>query len=120
MGTARVQYHGTKIIDYAIRAAFISIVVVPVLFFLSMSGGLGSEPPEHGEAVFGLILFVVIAPAYYTVGLVHAVGISVGFVDWMLGVILVPLFWGAVSYCVVQLCRVILRASRQRLTNRCS
>jgi len=116
MEPARVQFHGTKIIDYAIRVAFISIVVVPVLFFLSMSGGLGSEPPEHGEEVFGLILFAVIAPAYYTVALVHAVGISVGFVDWMLGVILVPLFWGAVSYCVVQLCRVILRASRQRLT----
>jgi hypothetical protein len=113
MESARVQYHGTKIIDYAIRAAFISMVVVPVLFFLSMSGGLGSEPPEHGEKVFGLILFVVMAPAYYTIALVHAVGLSVGLVDWMLVVVLVPLFWGAVSYGVVQLCRVILRAARQ-------
>lgn len=118
MESARVQYHGTKIIDYAIRVAFISIVGVPALFFLSMSGGLGSEPPEHGEEVFGLILFVVIAPAYYTLALVHAVGIAISFVDWILGVILVPLFWGAISYCVSQLCRVILRASRIRARSR--
>jgi hypothetical protein len=108
---ATLRHHGTKIIDYAIRVAVISIVVVPALFFLSMSGGLGSEPPEHSEEIFGVILFIIIAPAYYTVVLVHAVGISVGFVDWGLGVILVPLFWGAISYCASLLCRLILRAS---------
>jgi hypothetical protein len=34
-------------------------------FFLSMSGGLGSEPPEHGEEIFAAGFFIAIASAHY-------------------------------------------------------
>ena len=115
-----LQRHATKIVDYAIRAAFVCVVVVPLLFFLAMSGGLGSEPPEHGEQFFGLALFVALTPAQYTLTLLHSVGISLDFLDWMFGVLVVPLFWGAVAYGVVQLCSILLHAPRQRLTKRCS
>lgn len=94
------------------RAAFVSVVAIPLLLFLSMSGGIGTEPPEHGEQFFGVALFIVLAPAHYTLVLLHALGISFGFVDWMLTVIVVPLFWGAAFYCVGQLCRVLLRLLR--------
>jgi hypothetical protein len=116
MRSSGLRQHATRIVDYAIRAAFVSVVGVPLLFFLSMSGGLGSEPPEHGEQFFGFVLFVAIAPAYYTLMLVHGVGISFDFLDWMVGVLVVPLFWGAIAYGVVQFCRVLLRVPRQRRT----
>jgi hypothetical protein len=119
MHPSRVRYHGTKIVDYAIRAGFVSVVVIPLLFWLSMSGGLGSEPPEHGEQIFGIAFFIAIAPGVYAGALVHAVGISSGLIDWMLLVITIPLFWGAVAYGVVQFGGFLLGvAGRQRVTKR--
>jgi hypothetical protein len=109
------QHHVGKIVDYAIRAACVSVIAIPLLFFLSMSGGLGSELPEHGEQFFDFVLFVVLAPAQYAQTLIHSVGISLDFLDWMLGVLVVPLFWGAVAYGVAQPCRILLRTPRRRL-----
>ena len=116
MERSPLRQHATRIVDYAIRAAFVCLIAVPLLLFLSMSGGLGSEPSEHGEQFFAVVLFMVLAPAYYTLMLVHMLGLSFSFLDWMLGVIVVPLFWGAAAYSVVQLCRALLPMPRQRLT----
>ena len=118
MQPSELQRHTSNILDYSIRAAFVCVVVLPVLFFLAMSGGLGTEPPEHGEQFFGFVLFVALAPAHYTLTLIHSVGISLDFLDWMLGLFVVPLFWGATAYGVVQLWPILLRAPRQRRTRR--
>jgi hypothetical protein len=113
-----LQYHANKIIDYAIRAGFVSIIVVPLLFFLSMSAGLGSEPADHGQIISGVALFVVLAPAHYLAELIHAAGVSFGFVDFLLMITTVPLFWGAFAYGAAQLGRFLLRMTRQHLGRR--
>jgi hypothetical protein len=64
MHPSRVRPHAMKIVDYAIRAAFFNVVAIPLSFFLSMSGGLGSESPEHGEEIFAVGFFIAIAPAH--------------------------------------------------------
>lgn len=116
MQSSPLRQHAIRIVDYGIRAAFVCLIAVPLLFFLSMSGGLGSEPPEHGEQFFAVVLFIMLAPAYYTLMLVHMLGLSFSVLDWMLGVIVLPLFWGAAAYSVVQFCRALLRMRRQHLT----
>ena len=105
MQSSALRYHGTKVVDYGIRALFVLIFVIPLLFFLSMSGGLGSERPEQREKIFGALFFVVVAPAHYTVRLLEMLGVSSDFVAWMVGFVILPLFWGAVTYAVVQLSR---------------
>lgn len=105
------RYHATKIVDYALRSLVVFILVIPTLFWLSMSGGLGREPPEHGEKIFTVLLFVAIAPAHYALRLLEMLGVSSGFVGWMTGFIVVPLFWGAATYAFVQLWRRVFRVS---------
>lgn len=106
--------HATRVIDYSIRTAFIAIVIVPLLFFLSWGPSLGTEPPDCATEIFGIILIVVISPAYYAVRLLHALGISLDFVDWTVSVAVVPLCWGATAYLLFQSFRLTKPASRQR------
>ena len=120
MQSSRFRYHGTKIVDYSIRAVFVLMPFVFVLFWLSVSGGLGTEPPEHGEQIFGILFFVAVAPAYCAVRLLDLIGVSSGFVGWIVSFIIVPTFWGAVTYALVQLSRRFGGMARQRLTSRWS
>ena len=103
-----------------IRALFVCLIVIPLLSFPSVSGGLGTEPPEHGEVFFGEMLFLALAPASYALTLLEALGVSSGFLGWMVGFIITPLFWGALAYGIVCWCRGLTGMSRQRLTMRWS
>ena len=118
MQSSAFRYHVTKIVDYSIRTLLVLIPVIFVLFWLSMSGGLGRESPDHGEAVFSILLFVVVAPGYYAVRLLDMLGVSSGFVGWMSSFIVIPLFWGAATYALVQLSRRLVSMTRSRLTIR--
>ena len=118
MQSSTFRYHATKVVDYSIRALFVLIPVIFVLFWLSMSGGLGSEPPEHGQQIFGVLLFVAVAPAHYAVRLLEMLGVSSGFVGWMISFVVIPLFWGGATYALVQLSRRLMSMTRSRLTRR--
>lgn len=83
-------------------------------FCLPIGPGLGTEPPDRPTEIFSVILFVAISPASYGLGLLHVLGISLDFVDWMVGLALVPLGWGAVAYFIGQSFRITLQAFRHR------
>jgi hypothetical protein len=120
MPSPTFRYHATKIVNYSIRALLVLIPVIFVLFWLSMSGALGSEPPDHEEQIFGILLFVAVAPAQYAVRLLAMLGASSGFVGWMISFVVVPLFWGGATYALVQLSRRLMSMTRSRLTKRWS
>jgi hypothetical protein len=113
------RHYVRRAVDYSIRVALVSFVVVPIWFFLSIGAGLGTEPADRWTNRIAFSLFVFFAPAYALVKCLHIIGIDIGVADWLVVCVSVPAFWGTVLYCAVQLFRYG-RMSRQRLTNRCS
>jgi len=106
-------HHVRGVVDYSIRVALVSLVVVPIWFFLSIGPGLGTEPADRWVDRIAFSLFVFFAPAYALVKCLHIIGIHIGIVDWLVICVSVPAFWGTVLYCAVRLFRYA-RMSRQR------
>lgn|GEM_PF-2956815 len=116
------RQHATKAVDYSIRVAVVSLVAVPLVFCVWW--GLGSPAGEpdldpRGDFwadVVGRVGFVFFSPAYFATGLLRLLHILTFFdlIDWVVAFVSVPVFWGTLWYCLLQLFRI----TRQRLTRR--
>jgi hypothetical protein len=114
------RYHATKSLDYSIRVALISIIAVPLWFCAWWAVCGVAEPPEPGSsadmvcggvAIPGLVF---LSPGYFAVKalrFLHIPSIAFGTLDWVVAFVCVPLFWGTLLYCIVQLFRYV-RISR--------
>jgi hypothetical protein len=111
--------HATKVVDCAIRVALVAIVAVP-FWLCCWLGACGlTEAPEPGSSAdvacrcVALPGFAFLAPGYAAIKLLRLIGISVG-IDWLIGLLAVPAFWGTVFYSIAQLYRHV-RISRKRV-----
>ena len=111
-----LREHAGKAINYCIVVALVGIVVVQLWFagwwnLGSPIGEPGLDPSgDRWAGVVGMIGFVFISPGYFAVKLLrflHIPTIAFGTLDWLIAFISVPLFWGTLLYCIVQLVRYV-------------
>ena len=119
-----IREHAAKAVDYSIRVALISIVVLPIWFcawwFIGFPpGGDASEldpASDRISQILGISGFVFLSPAYASAKLLQFAHVPsdplFDLVYFLAGIISVPTFWGAVIYLVVQLYRHV-RLPRQ-------
>ena len=110
----RARDHGRKIVDHAIRMAFISLFALPVWVALWFGAcGFIEAPPAGSPADMSCraVAFPGLAflrPGFASTKLLESAGLpssfGVGVFHWLAAVVSVPAFWGAVSYGVVLLC----------------
>ena len=119
-----IQEHAGNAVDYAIRVALASVVVVPIWFCLWWfigfpPGGDASELDPISARIsqfLGISGFVFISPAYACAVLLSWLhvpsDVPFGLIYWLAAVISVPAVWGTVIYLLVQLYRHV-RLSRR-------
>jgi|ERR1043166_3029155 hypothetical protein len=121
-----LRHHARNTVDYAIRIALISLVAVPVWFCAWWLTGFHPGPERHptGDLICGIVAipgFVFLSPAYASVKFLAFLHVPAdplfGLLYFISAIVSVPLFWGAVTYSLVQL-YCYFRRPRQRLTNR--
>jgi hypothetical protein len=121
-----IREHAAKAVDYSIRVALISIVVVPIWFcawwFIGFPpGGDASEldpTSDRISQILGISGFVFLSPAYASAKLLQLAHVPsdplFGLLYFGAGIISVPAFWGTLIYLLVQLYRHV-RLSRQQV-----
>ena len=113
-----LREHATKAVDYSIRVALISIIVVPIWFcawwFIGFPpGGDGSEldpVSDRTSQIFGIAGYVFLFPAHALAMFmawshIPSSGALSGLFYFVASFILVPVFWGTVIYSIVQFYR---------------
>ena len=127
-----IREHAGRAVDYAIRVALISLVVVPIWFCLWWfigfpPGGDASElgPTSAGiSQILGVIGFVFVSPAYLcfqVLAFLHIPSdVPFGLLYVLAAVISVPAFWGALVYSLVHFYRHARLSHHKDLTSRWS
>lgn len=112
-----LREHTTKALDYSIRIALLSLIVVPIWFcawwFIGFPpGGDASEldaTSANISRILGISGFVFVSPAYFcfqVLAFLHIrPDVPFGVVYVLAAVISVPAFWGALAYSLVQISR---------------
>ena len=114
--------HSVKAVSYSIRVALISIILLPLAFcawwFIGFGPG-GENPDPSSERISGIIGIsgmVFLTPAFACANLLEFAHVPAdplfGLLYFLAGIISVPLFWGIVIYCLVQLYRRIRHCTK--------
>jgi hypothetical protein len=109
-----IREHAARAVDYAIRVALISIVIVPIWFcfwwFIGFPPG-GNAPELDATSarvaqILGIIGFVFVSPAYLCFQVLEFLHIPsevpFGLLYVLAAILSVPAFWGTLAYFVGQ------------------